>query len=96
MLEDVARLRADVLELPHHGSVHGAALEFVGAVGPRVVLQSTGPRRVGDARWDTLRAGRVWFTTASDGAAWAEIRGDGSVVGGSLRGGLSGGDSGTR
>jgi len=77
---------AEVIELPHHGSVNPAALEFVQAVGPAAVLQSTGPRRVGDPRWDPLRRGRRWLTTAAEGAVWAEIRSDGEVAAGSLRG----------
>lgn len=79
-------LDCEVLELPHHGSVHPVALEFVDRVDPSVVLQSTGPSRVLDIRWNAQRAGRAWFTTALDGAAWAEIRRDGSVRSGSIRG----------
>ncbi len=73
-------VRADVLELPHHGSVHAAALDFVARVDPGVVLQSTGARRVFDTRWDPVRGGRVWWTTAVNGACWVEVRRDGSIV----------------
>lgn len=80
-----ADLRADVLELPHHGSVHPVALGFVAAVDPRVVLQSTGPSRAAEIRWNELREGRSWWMTAEDGAAWVEIRSDGAIVSGSMR-----------
>ena len=77
-------LHADVLELPHHGSLHAAAIGFVGLVDPDVVVQSTGPLRAGDARWNDLREGRDWLTTALDGAVWMEFRRDGTLAHGSL------------
>ncbi len=86
LMADGERIRADVIELPHHGSVSPAAMGFVAAVAPRVVLQSTGPRRVGDPRWGALRDGRRWLTTAAEGAVWAEIRRDGEIGAGSLHG----------
>lgn len=80
-----ADLDADVLELPHHGSVQPTAMAFVDEVGPAVVLQSTGAARALDIRWNAQRLGRTWWTTATDGAAWVEIRRDGSIVSGSVR-----------
>jgi competence protein ComEC len=80
-----ADLAADILELPHHGSVQPTAMALVEAVGPGVVVQSTGPSRALDVRWNAHREGRMWWTTATDGGAWAEIRGDGSVASGSVR-----------
>lgn len=80
-----ADLDADVLELPHHGSVQPTAMAFVDEVGPAVVLQSTGDARALDIRWNAQRLGRTWWTTATDGAAWVEFRQDGSVVSGSVR-----------
>jgi len=82
-------LDTDVLELPHHGSHHPAAERFFGAVTPAAVLQSTGPRRVGDARWDEERAwlfdrGGSWRVTATEGAVYAEITAAGVVRTGSL------------
>jgi competence protein ComEC len=81
-------LRPRVMELPHHGSADPASIEWVGAMSPEVVLQSTGKRRANDPRWALVRSGRSWFCTALDGAAWAEINEDGSVRAGSLRGRL--------
>ena len=77
--------RADIMEAPHHGSAKDPAFEFVARLDPSVVLQSTGMSRAGDARWDTIRAGRRWHTTATDGAAWAEIWRDGTVATGTMR-----------
>jgi competence protein ComEC len=76
---------ADVLELPHHGSAHEPAYQFVARVGPRVVIQSTGPSRGGDTRWDHARRGREWLTTAVDGASWVEISAGGVIRGGTMR-----------
>lgn len=76
--------RADVLELPHHGSAREAAIRFVTVVDPSVILQSTGPSRAGDSRWDALRPRRAWYTTADDGAAWVELRADGTVRSGAF------------
>jgi len=72
-------LRADVLELPHHGSARPEAVRFVRRLGPRVVVQSTGPSRQDDERWDAARAGRVWLVTARDGAVSVTVRPDGAI-----------------
>jgi competence protein ComEC len=90
ILADGAPVRAEVLELPHHGSHHDAAERFVAEVDPLVVLQSTGPSRLGDARWSRAWArvssrGGAWLVTARDGAAWAVVKTDGSVEPGSFR-----------
>jgi competence protein ComEC len=79
-------LHPTILELPHHGSARPAAFDFVRRLNPAVVLQSTGPDRADDVRWNDLRRGRRWHVTAARGAAWAEIRRDGAVRSGSLRG----------
>jgi competence protein ComEC len=80
-----ADIGADILELPHHGSVHAAALEFVELVDPGVVLQSTGPSRAREILWNELRQGRAWWMTAEHGAAWVEVRDDGSILSGPTR-----------
>ncbi len=78
-------VQADLLELPHHGSATTFARGFLDRVDPMVVIQSTGPSRVGDPRWTLHRAGRAWFVTARDGWVWAEIERDGEVRAGSMR-----------
>jgi competence protein ComEC len=85
LLAPGAALDADVLELPHHGSVNPTALAFVAHVDPEIVLQSTGPSRAAEIRWNELRAGRRWWMTAECGAAWVEIRHDGEIASGSMR-----------
>jgi competence protein ComEC len=72
-------LRVDVVEAPHHGSAQPRAIQFVNAIDPAIVIQSTGPSRVNDARWSRVREGRAWFTTASDGAIRVIIRTDGEL-----------------
>jgi competence protein ComEC len=78
-------LHADVMEAPHHGSAKPEAMAFVQRIDPAVVLQSTGPQRVGDRRWDAVKTGRDWHITATDGACWAEILRDGTLRSGALR-----------
>ncbi|MCL4741269.1 MAG: ComEC/Rec2 family competence protein [Phycisphaerales bacterium] len=84
LLAPDADLRADVLELPHHGSHNPQARALVAASNPAVVLQSTGPSRVDDPRWAAERAGRAWLVTAAHGASWAELRRDGTVRSGAM------------
>lgn len=74
-------LRADIVEAPHHGSARAFAFRFVQGLDPEIVIQSSGPSRLGDGRWDAVKRGRVWLMTAEVGAAAAEIRADGSVRG---------------
>lgn len=69
----------DAMELPHHGSATAGAVEFVRWLQPEVVLQSTGPSRVGDLRWLEVRGGRDWLVTAVDGACFVEFHSDGRV-----------------
>ena len=78
---------ASIMEMPHHGSVRASTAALVRAASPEVLIQSTGPSRVDDQRWDALlaRPPERWWVTARDGAVWAEIRRDGAVVSGSLR-----------
>lgn len=72
-------LRGDIIEVPHHGSARSFAYPFVEAIDPSILLQSTGPSRLLDERWDTIRSGREWFTTAADGAITVIINRDGSI-----------------
>lgn len=85
LLEDPSQVRADILEMPHHGSYHAEAMRFLSAVDPKVVIQSTGPSRAGDLHWADHRAVRTWFTTAEDGAVWVEIARSGAIRSGSVR-----------
>ncbi len=66
-------LGAEVLELPHHGSARDRAYGFVRELDPALVLQSTGPTRLDDDRWDAVRAGRDWYATAGGGGVWVTL-----------------------
>ncbi|MEM1166471.1 MAG: ComEC/Rec2 family competence protein [Planctomycetota bacterium] len=72
-------LRADVLEVPHHGSFRPVAESFVHRLDPAVAIQSTGLRRLGDERWDRAKAGRRWLITARDGAVTTRVLRDGRI-----------------
>jgi competence protein ComEC len=79
-------LHADIIELAHHGSARVAAYGFVGRLDPEVVLQSTGPSRLNDPRWDSVRPGRVWRATADRGGIWVKVGRDGAITTGSVIG----------
>lgn len=78
-------LRADILELPHHGSAKPEAIAMVADLDPHVVMQSTGPQRLHDSRWAPVQHGRTWGVTARDGALWLEVTRDGSIRSGTTR-----------
>lgn len=73
------RLRADAMEAPHHGSARPFAVEFVEGIGPGVVVQSTGPTRIGHPIWDPVRARAEWWSTAEHGAIALEVLRDGAL-----------------
>jgi competence protein ComEC len=68
-----ARLARGALELPHHGSARDDAYAFIDWLDPGVIMQSTGPSRLNDDRWDAQRPGRSWYTSADRGAIIIEI-----------------------
>jgi len=65
-------LRADVLLLPHHGSVTPFTAAFVRAVDPQYCIRSTGRRETSPALAEIV-AGRTYFSTANDGAIEVRI-----------------------
>lgn len=76
--------RVDVLEAPHHGSAaRPRVIEWVGGIEPWLVVQSTGPSRIGDPRWEDVRAGVEarggWWSTAEVGAVVVEVGRSGRV-----------------
>ena len=80
LMQESTDLEADILELPHHGSYHDLAQDFVKAVNPQVILQSTGWSRWARDRWySSISADSQRFVTARDGACWLEIAQDGSI-----------------
>ncbi len=62
------KIECDVLELPHHGSWHPGAVQFVDQVKPRTIIQSTGTRRFRRDRWKDVLDGRDRYVTCRDGA----------------------------
>lgn len=80
ILATYPELRADIIEAPHHGSAANPdAFGFVEHINPSVVIQSTGPSRIDDPRWDQARSGRTWLVTARDGAVSVEVMRDGRI-----------------
>ncbi len=79
LLELGEDLRANALELPHHGSHHPTGEAFLERVDPAIVVQSTGPSRLLDERWERARQGRRWLVTARDGAIALVIHTDGRI-----------------
>lgn len=77
--------RADVVEAPHHGSARDEAIDWLRELSATLVVQSTGPRRARDARWDSIRIRSQWLTTCDDGAAWVEFRKANELRAGALR-----------
>ena len=80
LLESPARLRADILKVPHHGSSTSTTPEFLRAVSPRVGLVAAGRRnRFGHPApsvLDRLRgAGVRVFRTDQDGDVSLVVRG---------------------
>lgn len=80
-----ADLRADVVEVPHHGSAEPAAMALVANSGAWMAVQSTGPSRLNDARWDAVRVGRQWMSTAGDGAVFVRVWDDTAADWGPLK-----------
>jgi hypothetical protein len=81
-------LKADITDLPHHGSFVEASPRWFHAVAPSVVLQSTGPARLIVDRWAGMidpartrrlisdREGMVEVVAARDGAiSWSSFKG---------------------
>ena len=73
-------LRADVLEIPHHGAFLEPGVELVRVVAPAVVVQSTGPDRARDRRWDASKKDRDWLVSCVHGAGSVTIDAHGRVV----------------
>lgn len=73
-------LRADVLELPHHGADQPATRDLLSAVRPRVVVQSTGAGRLGRDAWADLDGTTRRFVTARDGTVSIGFCEDGRIL----------------
>lgn len=70
----------DVLELPHHGAYSRPSEAWLAELTPRAVIQSTGPERAADIRWDRAKDTiPAWHTTSDRGWGAVEVLKDGSV-----------------
>jgi len=87
LLRNDTNLRADIAELPHHGSFNELSTRWLDAVSPRIVLQSSGPARLRDDKWApalndrpierliTERLGMVELRVKRSGAiVWSSFR----------------------
>ncbi len=69
-------LKADVLELPHHGSVVHNTARFVEAVNPAVAVRSSGERRGMTVNGiERIVGNRKYFNTADDGCVLVWVAG---------------------
>lgn len=75
-----ADLRADVLLLPHHGSVRACTGRFIAAVNPQYCVRSSGRRTGSGSELAELLNGRKYFNTADDGAIQISLSREDLVV----------------
>lgn len=82
LLERAHELNADVTDLAHHGSYVEQSPAWLSAVGPGVVLQSSGPRRPEQDRWKGLLSEHAIerLHTAEYGMVQLQIDGDGTMT----------------
>jgi competence protein ComEC len=81
LLESERSLKADVVDLAHHGSFVDASPAWLRAVDPTVVLQSSGPRRADEDRWKDLlqREGVKRLRTSEFGMVELRVAEDGEL-----------------
>jgi len=81
LLQGRAGLKADVTDLPHHGSFIKQSPDWLSAVSPVLVLQSAGPRRPEQDRWAPLleRPGVTRLRTSERGMVELQIEHDGAI-----------------
>jgi len=80
LLPRQSTLRADILELPHHGSFNELAVALVEHLEPSIVLQSTGYTRWMRDQWMDVLQETTRLVTVRDGAIWVEIDKDGQIT----------------
>ncbi|MEM8782595.1 MAG: MBL fold metallo-hydrolase [Planctomycetota bacterium] len=76
------QLDADVTDLPHHGSFVDASLDWLDAVTPTIVLQSSGPDRLRFDRWldPIAERGITRFASHTSGLSTIDFFGDGRIT----------------
>jgi competence protein ComEC len=83
-------LSADVADLPHHGAFSERSPQLLAATQARLVIQSSGPRRLADDPWPRVLAsmGAERWATAEAGMVTVTIEREGAIrVAGYLDGG---------
>jgi len=74
-------LKADICDLPHHGSFVALSPRWLNAVSPQIVLQSCGPSRLYFDKWrETIdRMNVVRLITAESGMVEVSLQRDGQI-----------------
>ncbi len=87
-------LSADVCDIPHHGSFVPSAPRFLTTVGPRVVLQSSGPGRLYRDKWAPFfeRVPVARLITARRGMVTVNVQRNGTLDWHTFRDAARGGD----
>ena len=90
-LLELEGLGADISDIPHHGSVVDATPDWLQAVGPSVLLQSTSRSRLYNDPWPMILQETVCtrMISARDGMSQVRINPDGELWVWSMRGGLA-------
>jgi len=70
---------ATIIEVPHHGSAGAEAIRFVGDLAPRIMMQSSGEKRLDDSRWHQVRDSGLWMATPEVGAFRVVVGRDGGL-----------------
>jgi competence protein ComEC len=80
-LMELENLSADITDLPHHGSVVDASGGWIAAVGPSVVLQSSGRARLYHDKWLAILEGKdiLRLVTAREGMGQVRVERDGRI-----------------
>jgi competence protein ComEC len=78
-LIELENLNADITDLPHHGAVVDASPDWLKAVAPSVILQSSGRTRLYQDRWSPILKGMAVrrLVTTRDGMSQVRIERDG-------------------
>jgi competence protein ComEC len=75
LLKSGVDLQAEILILPHHGSVNPFTRQFIAAVDPLCVLRSSGQRHADEpAEIEAITCGRAYWNTADVGAITVLLR----------------------
>lgn len=82
LLDAGVDLRADVADLPHHGSFVASSERWLDAVQPAAVLQSSGPARLRRDQWETLieSRGLQRMVSTRDGMSQVHVMPNGDLI----------------